>query len=72
MFTWSRSPGVADLVEALELVETDGVAVRHDEPVEDNGETCLAGVFHLLRFAKDLRSSGNQQVLAVVRIDDRS
>ena len=69
MLTLIAQPGVADLVEALELVEADGIAVRHDEPMEDNGEASLPEGFHLLRFAKNLRSCRNQQVLAVVRVD---
>ena len=49
-------PGVADLIEALELVEADGIPVGHDEPVEGHGEAGLPEGFHLLRFAENLSS----------------
>src|SRR5207248_10642357 len=44
---------VADLVQTLELVEADGIAVRHDEPMEGYGETRLAKRVHLFGFAED-------------------
>ena len=58
--------GVTDLVEALELIEADRVTIRHDEPVEDNGETGLTGVINLPRLPEEFRSSGDQKVLAVM------
>src|SRR6516165_7335724 len=33
-------PGVADLVEPLELIEADGISVRHKHAVKQNGQTC--------------------------------
>jgi len=51
-------PGVADLVEPLELVEGDGISVGHEDAVERDGQTCLAKRFHLLRFTEQLRSCG--------------
>ncbi len=60
--------GVADLVEPLELVEADGISVRHEQAMEHDGETCLAEGVHLLGFAEQLRACRNEQVLAVVGI----
>ena len=61
--------GVADLVEPLELIEADGIPVRHEHAMEDDGQTGLAEGVHLLRFTEQLRTCRNQQVLAVVRIN---
>ena len=58
--------GVTDLVEALELIEADRVPIRHDEPVEDNGETGLAGGINLLGLPEEFRPSGDENVLAVM------
>ena len=46
--------GVTDLVEAFELIEADGIAVRHEHAMEEDGETCLAEGVHLLGFAQQL------------------
>ena len=58
--------GVTDLVEALELIEADRVTIRHDEPVEDNGETGLTGVINLPGLPEEFRPSGDENVLAVM------
>ena len=42
---------IAGLVEPLELVEAQGIAIRHDEAMEENGQTCLAEGVHFLCFA---------------------
>ena len=48
--------GVADLVEPLELIEADGVSVRHEQAMKDDGQTCLAEGVHLLGFAEQASS----------------
>ena len=45
---------ISDLVEPLELIETNGVAIRHQRSVEDDGQTRLAEGVHLLRFTEQL------------------
>ena len=52
--------GVAGLVETLELVEADGVAVRHEQPVEEHGEARLAERFDLARFSENFAARGNE------------
>ena len=47
--------GVPDLVESLEMVETRGIAVRHDEAVKGDSEPSLSEVLDLAGFAEDLR-----------------
>ena len=42
---------IAGLVESFELVEAHGITIRHDEAVEDNGQTRLAEGVHFLCFA---------------------
>ncbi len=60
-----------DLIQPLELVEADGVTVRHYEPVEENSEPLLAERLNLLRFSQHFRASGDKDLLAVVRVDVR-
>src|SRR5882724_12795727 len=38
--------GIADLVEALELVKVDGISVRHNESVECDRNACLTKRLH--------------------------
>src|SRR5258708_11885152 len=59
-------PRVADLVEAFELVEADGKAVGHEKAVKRYRQTLLAEAVHPLCFTEQLRSRGNQEMLAVV------
>src|ERR1700683_4422840 len=54
-------PGVADLVEPLELIETDGIPVRHEHSMEHDGQTGLAEGVHLLRLTEQLRACGYYQ-----------
>ncbi len=61
--------GIAGLVKALKLVEAQGKAIRHNEAVEQNGETRLAKCIHFFCLAKDLRPCGDEKVLAVMGID---
>ena len=63
--------GVADLVESLELIEADGIAVGHQDAMEDDRETRLAEGVDFLGFTKQLRACGNEQMLAVVRVNVR-
>ena len=42
---------IAGLVKSFELVEAQGITIRHDEAVEENGQTCLAEGVHFLCFA---------------------
>ena len=51
-------PGVAGLVEPLELVEADGIAVGHEQPMEHNGQTRLAERVDLLRFTESFDPRG--------------
>jgi hypothetical protein len=44
-------PSLADLVQALKLVQTHGVAIRHDEAVKHNRQSLLAEVVHGLDLA---------------------
>src|SRR5258708_39413611 len=62
---------LAGLIQTLELVEADGVTVRHDEPVKENGQTLLAERFDFLGFSEHFRASRNKDLLTVVRIDVR-
>jgi len=60
---------VPRLVETFEPVEADGIAVRHEQPVEGYGEARLAKRFDLARFSENLATRRNEQVLAVAGID---
>src|ERR1039458_5931374 len=64
-------PFLSDLVEALELIEIDGVAIRHNKAVKNHGHPALlaeGGRSNLLRLAQNNRSLGNDHVLMIVRI----
>ena len=50
---------IADLIQTLELVEVDGIAVRHDQPVKRNGKASLAECVHGFRLAEDLSPGRN-------------
>src|SRR6202020_147409 len=61
----------SDLIEALELVEIDGVTPRHNRALKNHGHPALlteARRSNLLCFAQDNRSLGNDDVLMIVRI----
>src|SRR5260370_17106274 len=62
---------LGDLIQTLELVEADGVTVRHDETVKENGQTLLTKRFDFLGFSEDLRPGRDKDLLAVVRVDVR-
>jgi hypothetical protein len=65
-------PLLADLVEAVELVEVYAVSVRHQQAMESDGDSPLladAGGADLAGLAQHNRSLGNEDVLVVVRVD---
>src|SRR5580700_4014671 len=64
-------PFLSDLIETLELVEVDGVAVRHNQAVKHDGHPALlakARRSDLLSLAQHDRPFGNDDVLMIVRI----
>src|SRR5207249_5826629 len=62
----------ADLIQALELIERKRIAVRHHEPVKENGQTLLAEGFYFANFAQHAAPLRNEKMQAVVGIDVRS
>ena len=61
--------GVADLVQARELIEAVGAAIRHQQSMEGHGQPCLAERLHRLWSRRDTRTRRNDDLLAAVRID---
>ena len=61
--------GFADLIQTLKLVQRHGIAVRHDEPVKDNGQPTLAEGLNFPDFTQNAGPLGNQEVLSIMRID---
>src|ERR1039458_8486975 len=62
---------LADLVEAVELVEVNAVPVRHQQTMESDGDSPLLakpGGADLPGLAEHDRSLGNEDVLVVVRV----
>ena len=60
---------LSDLIETLKLIEIDGVTVRHNQPVKNNGHAPLlaeARRSNFLCFAQNNRSLGNDHVLMIV------
>jgi hypothetical protein len=53
-------PGVTDLIEPLELVEADGIAVWHKDAVEGDSQTRLAKRCDFFCLTEQLRSCGDQ------------
>ena len=63
---------LADLVEAMKLIEVNAIAVGHDHAMEDDGHAALlaeACRADLPGFAEHDSSVGNDHVLMVVGID---
>ena len=58
-----------NLIQPLELIECYGESIGHDEPMKEDGEALLAKRLHLFRFAQNLCSGWNQNVLAIVRVN---
>ena len=52
--------GGSGLIETVELVEIDGVAIRHEQPMEGDGEALLAEAGDLLHIAQDERAFRDQ------------
>src|SRR5208282_3185164 len=64
-------PFFTDLVEAVKLVEIDGVTIRHNQPVKSDGHAPLlseARRSSLLGFTEHDRSLGDNDVLTIMRI----
>ena len=62
-------PGVAELVQSDELVETDRAAIRHDEAVERHREPALTKRLHGPGFTQHAGPGGNDDELAAMRVD---
>jgi hypothetical protein len=60
---------LTDLVQAVKLVKIHGVTVRHNQPMEYHRQPALAETLHFAGFAQSKGSFGNQDMLAVMRID---
>src|ERR1700693_523955 len=52
----------------FELVEIQGVSVRHDETVEGDGKSGLTERFNPSCLTKNFRSGGNEEMLAVMGV----
>ena len=61
--------GLAHLIETVELVEIDGVPIRHQHPVEGDGEALLSEAGDLLRIAKNERAFRDKHMLAVLAVN---
>src|SRR6266705_2677154 len=60
--------GFPDLVQALELVQVQGITIRHYQAMEEDCQAFLAEHGDALYFAQHPGSLGNQQLLSVVRV----
>jgi len=60
--------GFPDLIETRGLIQVHSETVRHDEPVEDHGQTGLSNIADLLGFPEDASSRGYQQLRVIARI----
>jgi hypothetical protein len=61
--------GLTGLIEAFELVEIDGVFVRHEHTVEGESNALLAEARHLLCVPEDEGSFGDEHMLTVLAVD---
>src|SRR4029077_19965418 len=59
---------IADLVQAHELIEAVGTSVWEHKPTEGNSKPRFAERLDWLRFSQHARTSGNDDVLTVVRV----
>ena len=59
----------AFLAEPFESVEVDRIPIRHDEPMEGDGEPCLTECVDFAGFSYDLATCRNQEVLAVMGVN---
>ena len=60
--------GIADLIEADELVEPIRSTIRHHQAVKRHGQPRFAEALDRLRFAEQTSAGGNHDVLPTVRI----
>ena len=58
--------GIADLIEADELIETERAAVWHQQPMKGHCESRLAEGLNGARLAKDACARRNQDMLPAV------
>ena len=61
--------GFAHLIETVELVEIDGIPIRHQHPVEDDGKALLAEAGDFLRIAQNESALRDKHMLAVLAVD---
>src|SRR5437016_14350083 len=61
--------GFPDLIESGGLVEVHGVTVRHDEPMEDDGQAFLSYIIDFLGLPQNAASSRDQQFGVIVGIN---
>jgi hypothetical protein len=69
MINFVLETSFANLVQALELIEVNGVAVRHDEPMKDHSQARLPEALDPLRLSHDFCAGRDEQALSVVRVD---
>ena len=62
-------PGVAELVQAGELVQAVGAAVGHEQAMEGDRQAGLAERLHRLRLAEQARAGGDQDDASAVRVE---
>ena len=58
--------GITDLIEADELIEAAGAAIRHQQPVKGHGQSRLAEGLNRSRLPENTGAGGNQHVLPIV------
>src|SRR6266700_1379714 len=61
--------GLADLVQAVKLIEVHRVAVRHDEPVKSNSQAGLTEALNSLRLSQNLRAGWNKKTQTIVGVN---
>ena len=66
MIDFVLETGFADLVQTLELVKINGVAVRHDQSMKDHSQARLSEALDSLRLSHDLCAGRDEQALSVV------
>lgn len=65
--SWQRSGGKSAFPPERFLL--NGITIRHDEAMERDGKPRLTERIDLLRLTQNLRSGGNQKMLAVVGVN---
>src|SRR5260370_92554 len=64
-------PSFTDLVQALELVETGGIAVRHNQAMEKYRQALVAECLDFPNLSQHASPLRNKHVLAVMGVDVR-